>query len=57
MHVQNEKCENNSDKWGFRHACHVATATPNLKDFHNDSNLWTCSHMDISRVEKKMLAF
>ena len=30
-------------KWNFRHACYVATAAQNLKDFHNSSS-WTCSH-------------
>ena len=34
---------------------YVATATPNLKDFHN-SSLWT-HIMDISRSENNILAF
>ena len=29
-----------TDKWGFRHTCYVATATLNLKYFHNSSQ-WT----------------
>ena len=33
-----------TDKWGFRHTCYVATATQNLKDFHNFS-LRTCLHL------------
>ena len=37
---------------GFRHICNIATATPNLKDFHN-SSIWTCSQiMDILHEAK-----
>ena len=46
-----------TDKWGFLHACYVATATQKFKDFQN-SSVWINSHiMDISRSEKKILAF
>ena len=49
-------CNSNSnrlhviDHMSVRHTCYVATATPNLKDFHNSSQ-------EFSRNEKKMLAF
>ena len=46
-----------TDKWCFRHTCHFATVSQNVKDFQN-SSLWTCSHlMDILRSQHKNTDF
>ena len=55
-HVYMSKIKNTglTDKW---HTCYIATATQNLKDFHN-SSLWTCSPIiDMSRSENNFFFF